>query len=87
MNKIIKYGLIILGENSFLINRKYGTKLFLMPGGKPELNETDYLITKAKELSQLPDQTLKKLGEQGRDKKEQIEKREIEKIRDKFHVK
>lgn len=40
MNKIVKYGLIILKNDSFLINRKHGTNLFLMPGGKPEANET-----------------------------------------------
>jgi 8-oxo-dGTP diphosphatase len=39
MDKIIKYGLIILKNGKFLINRKYNTKLFLMPGGKPEPNE------------------------------------------------
>jgi 8-oxo-dGTP diphosphatase len=39
MNKIIKYGLIILNNGKFLINRKFNTKLFLMPGGKPEENE------------------------------------------------
>lgn len=40
MDKIIKYGLIILKNKSFLINRKYNTTLFLLPGGKPEKNET-----------------------------------------------
>jgi len=40
MNKIIKYGLVILRDGKFLINRKHGTKLFLMPGGKVENNET-----------------------------------------------
>lgn len=35
MNKIIKYWLIILKDWKFLINRKYNTKLFLMPGWKP----------------------------------------------------
>ncbi len=51
MNKIIKYGLIIIKDRRFLINRKKGTKLFLMPGGKPEPNETieDCLIREIKE--------------------------------------
>lgn len=51
LNKIIKYGLIITKNNSFLINRKYNTKLFLMPGGKPEENESieECLIREIKE--------------------------------------
>ncbi len=40
MKRITKYGLVILHEGKFLINRKFKTKLFLMPGGKPEQNET-----------------------------------------------
>ncbi|MBN2095237.1 MAG: NUDIX domain-containing protein [Candidatus Aenigmarchaeota archaeon] len=39
-NKIVKHGLIILRGKKFLINRKAGTKLFLLPGGKPETGET-----------------------------------------------
>lgn len=51
MKKIIKYGLLIFKDKKFLINRKKGTKLFLMPGGKPEPNETieDCLIREIKE--------------------------------------
>ena len=40
MKKIEKYGLIITRDNKFLIGRKKGTKLFILPGGKPELKET-----------------------------------------------
>ena len=40
MNKIHKLGLIIIRDRKFLINRKYGTKLFLLPGGKKELGES-----------------------------------------------
>lgn len=40
MNKIIKYGLVIVKDKKFLINRKKGTTLFLMPGGKPEARES-----------------------------------------------
>lgn len=40
MDKIIKYGLLILKDGKFLINRKFGTDLFLMPGGKPEKGES-----------------------------------------------
>jgi 8-oxo-dGTP diphosphatase len=41
MKKIHKIGLIILKDKKLLINRKKGTKLFLLPGGKPEKCETD----------------------------------------------
>ena len=53
----------------------------------PDLNENDYLVKKAKELAILPDAELKKLGEAGKDKKEEVEEGELEKIRSKFHVK
>ncbi len=51
MNKIIKYGLLIVKDKKFLINRKKGTTLFLMPGGKPEIGETveDCLIREIQE--------------------------------------
>ncbi|MFA6888553.1 MAG: NUDIX domain-containing protein [Candidatus Woesearchaeota archaeon] len=39
-NIIKKYGLIILKDKKFLINRKKHTTLFLLPGGKPEHNES-----------------------------------------------
>ncbi len=52
--KIKKYGLIIIKEKKFLINRKYNTKLFLMPGGKPEKEESveDCLIREIREEHQ-----------------------------------
>jgi 8-oxo-dGTP pyrophosphatase MutT (NUDIX family) len=40
MKHIIKYGLLVLNNGRFLVNRKLGTKLFLLPGGKPEKGET-----------------------------------------------
>lgn len=40
MNKIIKYGLVLIKDKKFLINRKKGTTLFLMPGGKPKPGES-----------------------------------------------
>ena len=40
MKSLVKSGLIILHNGKFLINRKKGTTLFLLPGGKPENNET-----------------------------------------------
>lgn len=39
MQKVMKYGLIILRDNKFLICRKKDTELFILPGGKPEGNE------------------------------------------------
>ncbi len=51
MNKIVKFGLVIKRNDKFLINRKYGTKLFLMPGGKPKADESieNCLIREIKE--------------------------------------
>ena len=40
MNRIIKYGLVIVRNGKFLINKKYNTKMFLMPGGKPKQGES-----------------------------------------------
>lgn len=39
MDKIIKYGLVVLRDGKFLINREHGTEFFLMPGGSPEEGE------------------------------------------------
>ena len=39
MDKIIKYGLVVIKDGKFLINRKHNTELFLMPGGKPKVDE------------------------------------------------
>jgi 8-oxo-dGTP diphosphatase len=51
MNKLVKCGLVIHRDNKFLINRKRGTKLFLMPGGKPKAGEApeDCLARELKE--------------------------------------
>tara|TARA_Y100000034_G_scaffold123686_1_gene170842 strand:+ start:946 stop:1338 length:393 start_codon:yes stop_codon:yes gene_type:complete len=40
MNKIRKYGLIVIQNKKLLVNRKFNTKLFLMPGGKAIEYET-----------------------------------------------
>ncbi len=53
----------------------------------PSLNTESFLRNKAKELSLLPDEQLKKIGERGRGKKESIEQEELEKIRGKYGVK
>ncbi len=66
MNKIKKYGLIIVRDKKFLINRKYNTKLFLVPGGKPEEGEKieDCLKREIKEEHQadVKIETIKLLG-------------------------
>lgn len=51
MDRIIKYGMAIVRDGKFLINRKYNTKLFLMPGGKPEAGESveDCLVREMQE--------------------------------------
>lgn len=53
---------------------------------KPELNTEDYLKNRVKELAGLDDQELQKLGEQGKEKKSEIEEGELKKIRDKYSV-
>ena len=53
---------------------------------KPELNDETYLKNRVKELSKLEDQELQKLGEQGKEKKSEIEEGELKKIRDKYSV-
>ena len=67
MDKLLKYGLIIIRNKKFLINRKYNTTLFLMPGGKPENNETieECLIREIKEEHQvdLKKETIKYFGD------------------------
>lgn len=47
----MKYGLVTFRGQSFLINRKYGTKWFLLPGGKPEQGESahDCLVREIQE--------------------------------------
>lgn len=54
---------------------------------KPELNTADYLESRAGELVKLPEAELRALGEAGKDKKEEIETKEIEVIRKRHHVK
>lgn len=53
----------------------------------PELNTEEILVSRAKELAKLPDESLQKMGEEGKEKKENIEKEEVEKIRGKYYVK
>ena len=53
----------------------------------PKLNAEEYLEKRAKELLALPVEELKKLGEAGREKREEVEGKEIEKLRGKHGVK
>jgi len=41
MSHITKIGLIVIRDRSILLNRKRGSKFFLLPGGKPERGETE----------------------------------------------
>ena len=52
----------------------------------PKLNNSDYLEKRSLELIALPEKELQGLGETGRKRKEEEEKREIEEIRKKHHV-
>ncbi|MBI2482520.1 MAG: HD domain-containing protein [Candidatus Vogelbacteria bacterium] len=53
----------------------------------PTKNTKDYLLTKAKELMLLSDSELKKLGESGKEKKDEVEEGELAKIKAKHRVK
>jgi hypothetical protein len=53
----------------------------------PKRNTREYLKNRTLELSELPEDTLKSLGNRGREKKEEVEKDEIKKIREKYWVK
>lgn len=52
----------------------------------PNLNNKEYLENQAKELIKLPENELKKLGEEGKNKKEGLENEDIGEIRKKYHV-
>lgn len=52
----------------------------------PAKNTEDYLHTKIKELAALSDTELRKLGEEGRGKKEEAEEEEVKSLRKKYFV-
>ena len=52
----------------------------------PELNTIESLSLRVKQLEELSDTELMKLGEAGKEKKEQLEEQEIEKLNVKHHV-
>ncbi|MEZ4113895.1 MAG: hypothetical protein R3B65_00265 [Candidatus Paceibacterota bacterium] len=53
----------------------------------PTKNTEEYLENKSKELFSLPEDELKKLGEAGKDAKDEAEDEEIGKIRKSYKVK
>lgn len=53
----------------------------------PDLNTEEYLQKRAVEMSKLPEKELIKLGEKGKEKKTELETKEITKIRSKYGVK
>jgi len=53
----------------------------------PKLNTAEYLEKKAKELAKLPDKELERLGQAGKEKKAELEEKEILEIREKYGVK
>ncbi|AKM83910.1 TPA: hypothetical protein DCZ46_01090 [Candidatus Campbellbacteria bacterium] len=53
----------------------------------PKLNTKEYLEKRADELLKLPEEELKKLGEAGKEKKDEEQEREVGEIRKKFGVK
>ncbi len=53
----------------------------------PTLNTSEYLEKKAQELIKLSDIELKKIGEEGKDKKDEAEAEKLEEIRKKYWVK
>ncbi len=52
----------------------------------PQKNTEEYLAVRAGELVKLSDSELKVLGEQGKDKKEELDEAEVQKLRAKHHV-
>lgn len=52
----------------------------------PKRNEVEYLETRAKELAELPEETLKAHGEEGKRRREQFEEDAVSEIRKKYWV-
>lgn len=53
---------------------------------EPSKNTSEYLENRASELFAMPEEELKALGEQGKDKKEEADQAEVAKLRFKHHV-
>jgi hypothetical protein len=54
---------------------------------EPKLNTEEYLDKRTEELLKLPEDSLKKLGESGKERRYAAEDEEISHIFDKYHVK
>ncbi len=52
----------------------------------PSYNNEEWLFSETKKLAELPEKELKKLGEAGKEKREELESAEIEKIMEKYRV-
>ena len=52
----------------------------------PQKNTEEYLEKRAAELMQLPEEELRRLGEQGKDRKEEEDEVAVQKLREKHHV-
>jgi tRNA nucleotidyltransferase (CCA-adding enzyme) len=52
----------------------------------PQLNTKEFLMKRSQEMLNMKPEELKEMAEKGRNKKEEIEKQEIDKIRSKYHV-
>jgi len=52
----------------------------------PSLNNEEWLEAESKRLSALPEKELEKVGKSGKEKREEIEEKEIEKIMEKYRV-
>ena len=53
----------------------------------PKLNTEEQLDKRAKEMASLSDSELKSIGEDGKERKEEEQEREVSEIRNKYHVK
>jgi tRNA nucleotidyltransferase (CCA-adding enzyme) len=61
--------------------------LFEETADTPENNTETFLVKRAQELAQLPNDELKQLAEKGKEKKEQQEEEELSEIRKRYNVK
>ncbi|MCR4311619.1 MAG: CCA tRNA nucleotidyltransferase [Candidatus Taylorbacteria bacterium] len=52
----------------------------------PKLNDEMFLVKRAKELVELPEKELKALADKGKEKKDELEEKNIKEIRGKYHV-
>lgn len=52
----------------------------------PKKNTSDYLTARARDLTHMTDEDLQKLGEKGKDRRDDAEEREIQHLRQKHHV-